>query len=205
MDVMVYSIMGQNINIVRKLDKAMKIDNISHLHVAASLPDMDILNIFLERAKYNHLDENGETALFPACRSGRINNVLLLLKKCDPRIANNNNLTVVSILCEKILEKDPDPAYLSILRIISKKNKDININLLFEMVDNNKSSVLKLLLNKKNINMKNNDGDTMLHVAVRNKNKKMIQLLIEFGAGFNIKNKQGLTSKKMIELSKIVL
>ena len=41
------------------------------------------------------------------------------------------------------------------------------------------------------INIKNNQGDTPLHIAVRNNNENMIEMLIESGANVNIKNNNG--------------
>lgn len=39
-----------------------------------------------------------------------------------------------------------------------------------------------------NINFQNEEGDTLLHIAVLNRNRKMLNLLIEVGIDLNIKN-----------------
>lgn len=51
----------------------------------------------------------------------------------------------------------------------------------------------QLLLQEVTINFRNRDGDTPLHIAVKNENNDLIKLFLQFGADVNIKNKEGNT------------
>ena len=42
-----------------------------------------------------------------------------------------------------------------------------------------------------NINLKNNEGNTPLHLALKSKNKKIIKILMDNKAALNIPNEEG--------------
>ncbi|MDA8382557.1 MAG: ankyrin repeat domain-containing protein [Betaproteobacteria bacterium] len=57
------------------------------------------------------------------------------------------------------------------------------------------ASIVKTLLqDDMDRNMQNSDGDTPLHMAAKGGNLKIEQLLIEFGANLNSRDKSGQTT-----------
>ena len=76
---------------------------------------------------------------------------------------------------------------------------DDNNNILHQLVLNADSKLIyeflissKLRGNlKKILNSKNNNNDTPLHLAVKNKKQDIADILINFGANKNLKNNQG--------------
>ena len=78
-----------------------------------------------------------------------------------------------------------------------------NNNILHIMINDNKCDKIEKLLEKGLkygylkyiINKQNNEGDTPLHLAVKNKHHSVASLLIDYGANKNIMNCEG---KKII-------
>ncbi|EAX95437.1 ankyrin repeat protein, putative [Trichomonas vaginalis G3] len=61
-------------------------------------------------------------------------------------------------------------------------------------MSNSKANSNAPILHGFNINEKNNDGDTALHIATKYNNKEFVELLISYGAYVNEKNNRGKTS-----------
>ena len=59
--------------------------------------------------------------------------------------------------------------------------------------------ILNLLITKKNVNVRNFQGDTALHLAVQNDNKKAVKILIKEGADPLIIDKKGQSSSSYIK------
>ena len=58
------------------------------------------------------------------------------------------------------------------------------------------------LKNGANINFADSDGNTALYYAIKRKYKiEYVKLLLQFGADFNKKNKDGISPKKLAELN----
>lgn len=82
-------------------------------------------------------------------------------------------------------------------KLLKKEDIDSN-NILHLLVSENKYNKVSKILNKTNveqhkqiINNRNNEGNTPLHLAVKNRNNKMIGLLLNYGANKNIINGNG--------------
>lgn len=72
--------------------------------------------------------------------------------------------------------------------------KDLNDKLVWASYYGYKKIVQILLLTSVNINIKNNDGWTILMIASRNEHINVVQLLLDNGADVNIKNNHGVTA-----------
>ena len=85
------------------------------------------------------------------------------------------------------------------LKKFFKLKDNDNNNILHIMISDNKCDKIKKLLEKGLkygyldyiINKQNKEGDTPLHLAVKNKNYSIASLLIDYGANKNIMNCQG--------------
>ena len=84
------------------------------------------------------------------------------------------------------------------LKKLLKKEDIDNNNILHLLVNEDKYNKVSKILNKTHvwehkqiINNRNNEGNTPLHLAVKNKNNKMIGLLLNYGADKDIINGNG--------------
>jgi len=134
--------------------------------------------------------EENEAALFAASKDNSVKTVKNLLKLGVCPVARNKiNKTSIEVaavnqnwdVVEVFIKCKLKPGYYDIplLMAIKYDNFDIARQLLSQGADLNQSLSKTL--------------DTFLHVAVRNKNANMIELLYRFGADFSKRNKDGLT------------
>ena len=85
------------------------------------------------------------------------------------------------------------------LKKIYKYKDNDNNNILHLLINSNDQSKIKKILEKglkygylkHIINEQNNEGDTPLHLSVRNKNNTLASLLIDYGADKTMINCQG--------------
>jgi ankyrin repeat protein len=204
------------------LDKGANV-NVSNYHgdtplsIAVGLGNIPIINLLIEKGAYvNHLNELGNTLLMEVCR-GVIKNrkdqntiISLLLK-------SGINLNAKNIYGNSAISYSINTKNLRLLKHLLKLGADINILdangntlvhkivllALFERLKNKElDEIIDILIaNGINPNIRNNDGYTPLHLAVKPANDRderaayqLVQKLLDYSADPNIEDKVGATS-----------
>jgi ankyrin repeat protein len=204
------------------LDKGANV-NLSNFHgdtplsVAVGQGNISIINLLIERgADINHLNEMGNTLLMEACRGTNINrkdqNIIISLL-----IKSGINLNAKNIYGNSAISYSINTKNLKLVKHLLKIGADINILdsngntlvhkivllALFERLKNKElDEIIDLLIaNGANPNIRNNDGYTPLHLAVKPANDKdekaayqLVQKLLDYSADPNIEDKVGATS-----------
>ncbi len=67
----------------------------------------------------------------------------------------------------------------------------------YASVSNSSSCLTKLIQNKANLNIQDENGDTALHIAIRKKHIHIIYILTLFGADLSLSNKKNENLKNM--------
>jgi ankyrin repeat protein len=204
------------------LDKGANV-NLSNFHgdtplsISVGQGNIPIINLLIERgADINHLNEMGNTILMEVCR-GVIKNrkdqniiISLLLK-------SGINLNAKNIYGNSAISYSINTKNFKLLKHLLKIGADINILdsngntlvhkvvllALFERLKNKEldDMIDILIANGINPNIRNNDGYTPLHLAVKPANDKdekaayqIVQKLLDYSADPNIEDKVGATS-----------
>jgi ankyrin repeat protein len=163
---------------------------------AAWINDLTIVKLLSKHTKdVNHQNKEGKTALSFAVQRNSFDVIDYLIKQgasTSVKDSKGNNLfyyLIKSLRPEKIgaFEKK---ASLLISKGLSVTHPQSNGNSLYHLaVETNNTNLIKWVNSKKvEINKKNNDGMTPLHIAIRTaKNDTIIQLLLNLGADKTIK------------------
>ena len=158
-------------------------DNISLLMYACLYNDKKLVELFISKKNINYTDKNGKNALFYLFSNINNNNYNL-----DNETANIINLLInngININCEAKIEKGNKIYKRSPLSLAASYN-------LF-------NSFRELLNNGANVNFVTEpEGDTILHIAVKNINHEMIKLLLnKKNIKLEEKNKEGKTARNL--------
>jgi ankyrin repeat protein len=204
------------------LDKGANV-NVSNFHgdtplsLAVGQGNIPIINLLIEKgADVNHLNEMGNTLLMEVCRGAVVNrkdqNVIISLL-----LKSGINLNAKNIYGNSAISYSINTKNLKLLKHLLKIGADINILdsngntlvhkivllALFERLKNKElDEIIDLLIaNGVNPNIRNNDGFTPLHLAVKPSNDKdekaayqIVQKLLDYSADPNIEDKVGATS-----------
>jgi ankyrin repeat protein len=168
------------------------------LHNAIMNDKFEIVKLLIEnRADINAKNINYDTPLHNAIMNDKLDIVKLLIEKgADINIENTNLIKPLhSVNDEKILN------LINTELINDEKYKVICNNILLYYINRNNPVVVKILIEKGiNVNIKDKDGNTPLHIALKNKDtlnyvamKEIVGLLIQKGADINAIDKDGNT------------
>ncbi|ORX45751.1 ankyrin [Piromyces finnis] len=173
-------------------------NGLTALMLACKNDNIDIIRLLLEnRARVNRQDKNGDTALTIASRYGCVRAIQLLLRYCaNTDIKNNRGETALIIACRHVNEE--------IIRILIKQPLDMDIQ------DRNGNTALIYLCQKKyeytdivqeflnnqslNVNIRNNAGNSALHISAFNNHQDIVRQLLFHHADINLKNGEGNTA-----------
>ena len=145
-------------------------------------------------SEINHKNKNGYTALTFATRNLSSDNVKLLLKNgADIDCIDNRNRNLITHLYE-VYRSNSEDRFESLLGILKEENVvaqesfDKGNNLVHLAVEKNSDYLIsKALAFGQDINLKNDDGLTPLHLAaMKSKDESLLKLLIEKGADVTI-------------------
>uniref|UniRef100_A0ABD2WV71 Uncharacterized protein n=1 Tax=Trichogramma kaykai TaxID=54128 RepID=A0ABD2WV71_9HYME len=144
-------------------------DGYTHFHIACEAGCYDVKK-FLELGQDPNciVPKTGESPLHLALRAQNKELAILLLRSgANPNLANKDGATPLHIICQ---------GYFNIENMTE---------ILFE-INSNKSQTLQF-------NARTKNGDTPLHFAMQNSNRKMIEFLLRNGADPNMVNNEGFT------------
>jgi len=149
------------------------------MHLAALRNNHTALLELLKARKkidINAINDEGNTALHNAVLKGNADSMaILLLHHADTTIKDKRGHTALTVTDNK----GNTPFHLTARLMIDGKNL---------------SDLIKILItNRLDINAKNNDGQTVLHVAVTAKQFDLVQELLDNGADPKIKDNNGIT------------
>ncbi len=201
----------------------------SLLHYAVFYNSFDCINLLLDNfINVNLQDYNGQTALFDAASKGKLGIVKLLIEKeADCNIQDNlgnvplfysikiNNCAIVDYLSKltnlSITNYKKEDAL-----FIAVKYKYFNFNT-FILDDNylksnykgenilhyackyNNISIINKYIERKSVNLKNNDNETVFFYAVKYSTRDIVRKIIQFTPCIEITNKY---FEKLIDVSK---
>lgn len=173
------------------------------LHVAVMYRNIEIANLLIEaKADVNIKEIDGQTPLHFACRLGRKDIIDMLIKaKANLNSKDTRGMTPLLWTLHSILNRDENKAILE----ESGASKDL-------VITENDTNIVKLLLEAQaDVNEKDSEGKTALHVATIVSSEEIFKILLEFGAGKSVNEQDvdgdtplhaGVThsSEKLVEL-----
>lgn len=106
------------------------------------------------------------------------------------QLLSNNNKTMQNTLIKAYVDNGAD------ITVVDEYGNNALIN---AAINNSISSAIMLMENKELINLRNNDGDTALHIAAREGNFEIAYALLNIGADTGIANNSGETAATIIE------
>lgn len=193
------------------------------LHIAAYLGNLKLVRLLLESgADLNINDKQGKSPLhYLMMIKGEkmIQNTyaqwqvtdqkaeILRLLKCDINGKDNNGNTPLYIL----LDNSYAAIIQALLRPVIQQGADIAITdergrtpLMLSAENGVVTATLELAekileQNAESLNIQNNDGNTALHLALKNNRNEAAYILLDMGADTEIANSQGETSRTLIE------
>lgn len=188
------------------------------LHIASYLGNLKLVRLLLESgADVNIHDANGKSPLhYLAMIKGEkmIQNTyaqwqvtdqkaeLLPLLKCDINEADNDGNTPLLIL----LSNTYAPIIQALLKPMLEQGADISATapdgttpLMLAAGNGSVTAVLELVSNTDSLNTQNKDGNTALHLALKNNHQEAAYVLLDVGADTEIANDEGETVRMLIE------
>lgn len=168
------------------------LDGLSPLLISVGQGNSDISDLLIKyRADVNQADDFGITPLFVATSNGDVN----LSKKL---IIAGANLYKSDFYGQSAISaagySDNNDIFDLYLRSMLKDNdyRDQYDNIFFSAISaNNMVFVKSFIDNIDNIDIRNNQGKSALHIAVENDNIEVIPLLLSKGVSVDAKDKQG--------------
>ena len=134
---------------------------------------------------------NNPLLLFHAIRDNNIDYFQKNIRPVDLNMKDITGLTMLE-LAEK-LEKIEIVNFLKNLNLNLQDNK-VNISIIFKAIRNSDDNYLNNNLHKVvDLNVKDQDGRTMLHLAIKHKRKDIAIYLIGKGANLNLQDNKGKT------------
>jgi ankyrin repeat domain-containing protein 50 len=158
------------------------------LQIAAFLGLVKIARLLLERgADVAAKDGCGQTALLRAARGGREAVVQLLLEKgADIDADDGYGRTALDWSARNGSE--------AVVRLLLERGANCGAALSWAASRGNKGIVQLLLEKGADVNAKDENGETALHLATINRYEEVVRLLLEKGADVNAKDKDGWTA-----------
>ena len=148
-------------------------------------------------ALVNVVDEEGRTPLHLAARIGRLSIVQYLVEHgADTDVKDNAHKTPLVYAIEKNRVKVI--MYLSKEVNRSKKKEERDV---FDLVEEGKIKEVRAFFEKVDVNMTNEDGKTILHVACEFAQEEMVRLALELGVDINIRDHDGRDAMNYAKLS----
>lgn len=154
------------------------------LYIACEKGHLDIVKLLIEKKANINAASSSHTALGIACENNHIEIVRFLIeKKADIKETGLRGQTPLNIACDK--------GFYEIAELLININKDAAAldEALFRAVDSGHYEIVKLLLNKSaNVNTqgwKFDEYATPLHLAIERDNRRLVKLLIKYGADTN--------------------
>ncbi|EFA85252.1 hypothetical protein PPL_02252 [Heterostelium album PN500] len=186
------------------LEKGARVDDINldgwtPLHAACAEGHLEVAQMLIQvgKADVNKQDSQGTTPLYHSCAFGSLELTKYLLEqKADPELSKPGGWKPIHIACYN--END------AITRHLVDESVDLNagnneikgyapIHILIS-TEEPRLAIIELLLKKKiDINKKNVNGSTPLHLAVFWNHFKVLELLLRYNASLEEKNNKGRT------------
>lgn len=149
------------------------------------------------------------TRLFAECDGDEKQTKVLYIKQRAERLISAERARLERVAQERAAEA----ARLELIRLMTKKELSDKIqalsathaalSMLDNVAQNNLQEVSRLLSEEPLlVAVTNSDGDTPLHIAVRNKNQAMARFLLEKGVMTDVKNRYGVTPLEYAENSR---
>lgn len=165
------------------------------LVIAAQKSGPAVINFLLDKgADINAKNEEGVTALHRAARRSLVITKLLVEKRANVNATSFDGDTPLQCAAR---EQTPIAKYLishgADVNIKEKKLGWAPIHIAAE--DNTDIEMMKCLVENGNadVNLRDNNGNTPLYYAIRNKNVEIAKYLVEKGSNYHAKNKLGKT------------
>ena len=178
------------------------------LHLAALRNDINTLNMLISAGANVNARNRGDvhtqvTPLHMAARCGHTEIVRLLLQAGARINAGKSEEPGFTPLLLALWENHPDTAELLITHGADIASGDYlsHYTPLYLAVQCGYFNIVKLLLEKgaTNIDSADCEGDTALHIAARNNNASIFNLLVAHGANIHLKNKNGCSSLVLVK------
>ena len=153
----------------------------------------EIVRILLQNGADPNIGDKGKP-LHSAAYSGNYDAAkLLLAANADKNQLNSNRETALDIALGR--EKRWTAGHRKIIELLSeKKHREPAI---FKFIRDGDVGKFKELIKKEgNINIKNEEGDSLLHIAVYENRLKIVKFLIDSGINLELKNSQNRTAVK---------
>jgi len=153
----------------------------------------EIIDKFIEKgSNINMVDSNGNSPIMYAIQKNHLSTVDLLINNGgDINIKNKKDETALNIALNMKNKPIINYLYDKGYNVYNTENNEITFEMMKQiMADNNKELLERLIKNNKfNINSKESDtGNTLLHIAVENRNIDIVRFLVNNGADKNIEN-----------------
>lgn len=179
---------GANVN-------AQNDDKRTPLRMAIMNGHVDAVKLLLDKgADLNTQDKDGNTPLHQAVMEHNLEIFKFLVEKgAKSDVQNMQGHTPLHLALISNLGQDFTWSLLDVPGINLDMKDGYNNTLLHRAIIQNNRYIAERLINEKKIDLdsQNKDGDTPLHLAVRNKQGYIINLLFDKGVSLTKKNKQG--------------
>ena len=166
------------------------------IHMAAIRGHGSIVELLHSHgANLNAYNKEGDTPLHLKPQAGKLNAVDALLKAgADPNLLDSDGGTPLHRAVKRC-----NAAHTKVLLEDSRTDPNIRdkadrtpLNYALDLIGSDREAILNLLTGKGiDLNNKNNDGDTLLHWAIKENRRGTLARLIEKGADLNTTNKDG--------------
>lgn len=149
-------------------------------------------NLFITKINVNETDIDRNTALHQAAAMGSVDMIeYLLAQGADPEMKNKEGNTPIHIA---IINRKYDA-----LRVLAENGKNIflkdkeGMNALDRIFEIESDLLYNSVITPKSVEIKNDDGQTMIHYFVLKKNLIAIQKCVSANVNLSIENSEGLT------------
>ncbi|WP_456201480.1 ankyrin repeat domain-containing protein [Wolbachia endosymbiont of Protocalliphora sialia] len=143
-------------------------------------------DLIAQGANLEAKDNNDNTPLHNACNNGHFNVAKYLIEKgASLKAKNKDNKTPLELADHK--------GYINIVEMIKQIQSGLDEELLSAVKNGDPNKVDDLVSHGASLEVKDSNGNTLLHYASQNGHLKVVEYLIEKGASLKAKNKDGNT------------